>query len=655
MSGVKWSVIGQVLGDRYEIQERIGSGGMSVVYRAHCSYLHRDVAIKVLRNQYADDEEFLRHFSREARAAARLSHPNIVNIYDVGQDEDLDISYIIMELVSGRSLKNILAERGSLDPLEALDITDQILGALECAHHNGVIHRDIKPDNVMIDESGRIKVADFGIARAQGTGTFVPGDKIVGSVRYMSPEQARGRHTDSRSDLYSVGIVLYEMLTGTVPFDGDSTIGVALRQMNDEPEPIDQVRPDVPRPLADAIMSSLAKDPGERYASAEQMRAALDDARQGRAPTRRRRTHRDDDDTRVVSRSDGSIGAGESSMVRRPRDRGAQRYRDERDSREELEPPRRRWGWTAFIWILLLLAASAVVGYSAYWVWDWFAVPVVEVPDVQGERVPTAEAVLEEHGLTAEIVASTHDEDVPANHVLSQKPDTGSEVRRGHTVELTVSEGPQWVDGGVPDVIGESKLSAQVTLENEGLSVDFSDEYHDEVPSGHVIDQIPEPASRVQRGSEIILEISKGPEPRPFDLPGYIGEAEDPTREALDDKGLRVRVVRETADMPEGRIIDQDPAPGTEVAAGDTVTLTVSEGPDRDLNEDTITISVPDEPAEQMIRVELIDAESTRVLFHDRVEGGSEMELSVYWSGEAARVFVYSDDSPIESITFRED
>jgi len=653
-------VIGRILGDRYEILERIGSGGMSLVYRAHCSYLRRDVAIKILRNQYADDAEFLRHFRREARAAARLSHPNIVNIYDVGQDEDLEISYIIMELVTGQSLKSILAEHGPLDLDDALAITDQILSALESAHKNGVIHRDIKPDNVMVDESGRVKVADFGIARAQGTGTFVPGDKIVGSVRYMSPEQARGRHTDARSDLYSVSIVLYEMLTGAVPFDGDSTIGVALRQMNDEPEPIHRVRQDIPRPLSDVIMSALAKAPTDRFASAGQMREALEAARQGRSLTDRGRTHQGMDDTRVVGRTPGEMGErglrGPAVSEHRSRDSEAYRSNDMEFEEDELELPRRRWGWTAVIWILLLLAASAVVGYSAYWVWDWFAVPIVEVPDVQGERVPTAEAVLVEHGLEAEIVASSHDDEVPANHVLSQKPGSGNQVRRGQTVELTVSEGPHWVEGGVPDVTGESRLSAQVSLENVGLTVDFAEEYHDEIPSGRVIDQIPEAGARVQHGSEILLEISKGPEPRPFALPGYIGEEEEPTREDMEDKGLRVRVVRESADLPSGLVVQQDPNPGTEVAAGDTVTLIVSEGSDRDLNEDVITVSVPSEPDEQVIRVELIDRrQSARVVFHDRVQGGTELDIPVYWSGEAARVFVYSGDSPIEAITLRDE
>lgn len=642
-------MIGRVLGGRYEILGRLGSGGMSVVYRAKCAYLEREVAVKILRERYADDTEFLQHFRREARAAARLTHPNIVNVYDVGEDPDRGQYYIIMECVSGKSLKDLILQEGPLETNRAVDIACRILSALSCAHEGGVIHRDIKPDNVIIDDaSGAVKVTDFGIARARGTGTLVPTtDKVMGSVRYMSPEQARGRHTDVRADIYSVGVVLYEMLTGRVPYDAETDVAIALEHIQGRPLPPSTVREEVPVQLDEIIACAMSKDPVRRYENARDMRQDLIAIKHGEPPVHCRAVQ-SQDDTRVVGAVKDSREEPRVSKIRNRGDWG------EGNGGGSDGPgsaaPRRRF---RFVWVLLLLVTLGVVGYSAYLVWDWFSVPVVQVPEVTGQRLATAEAVLEEHGLRAEIVASMHDDDVPANHVMRQRPEPGEEVRRGQTVHLTISEGPHWVDGGVPDVTGMRNLEARVTLENVGLIVDVTEEYHEDVPSGYVIDLIPGPGTRVQRGTSVTLEVSLGPEPRPFVLQGYIGLPLTEVLAELDEAGLESRVVREVADFPAGVVVSQDPAPGTEVTTGDTLTLVASTGNDEEANEEVIGVSLPEQPGVQMVRIDVMDHLGHRVVYHDRVEGGTEFEVTIYWYGTGARAFVYSGDSVVQALTFR--
>ncbi len=644
-------MIGRVLGGRYEIIQRLGSGGMSVVYKAKCSYLEREVAIKVLRERFADDEEFLSHFRREARAAARLSHPNIVNIFDVGEEPDQGLYYIIMEYISGRSLKDLITREGPLHPDTAVDITCQILKALECAHDSGVVHRDIKPDNVIIDSSGAVKVADFGIARAQGTGTVVSTDRIMGSVRYMSPEQARGRHTDARSDLYSVGVVLYEMLTGKVPFEGDSAVAIALEHMHQSPPLPSEVREDIPSGLDDVILCAMAKDPGRRYPDSDHMLQDLLLVQQGGSPKAKREEFLNDD-TRIMDRV--PVRSRGSKMVATKRSRRREEPRDSGDefSEDDDQPRQRRW-WLIILWLVFTMMVVGVLAYAAYWVWDWYTVPIVDVPEVVGEQLPTAEAVLEEHGLQSEIVASKHDDDIPANHVISQRPLPGEQVRRGGTIELTISQGPQWVEGGVPEVVGMPRLDAQVALQNAGLEFELSEEYHEEVPGGHVIDQFPPPGDKVQRGSVVDLQISRGPEPRPFAMQGYIGKSLPVVLSELTELGLEARVVREVADFPEEMVFDHEPEVGVEVNAGDIVTLIVSRGNERDVIEEEITVTLEETPQLQRVTVELMDSVSRRVVFDDLVEGGSEFDLTLYWYGSGARAFVYINNSAVRVITFR--
>ncbi len=646
-------MIGRVLGDLYEIVERLGSGGMSVVYRARCSYLHRDVAVKVLHGQLAQDEEFLDHFRREAWASARLSHPNIVGIYDVGEEPTEDLYYIVMEHVPGPNLGELLAQEGQLSVERSVGIAVEILKALNFAHRKGVVHRDIKPDNVMIDDSGRVKVADFGIARAADTGTIVAGKAILGSARYMAPEQARGAYTDARADLYSAGIVLYEMLTGTVPFDGEGPVEIAMGHVQREVPDPRGLKPEISDDLHYVIAKSLEKEPGRRYASAETMGRDLVSIVRGE-PIARTRTRRDDR-TRVLDESDVAAGfgggisgnppAGDDYL---PPDDGL----DDRFDPEEDSGGGRGPSAALVVLLVLAIAALGVVGYAGYLVYDWLTVPEVDVPVVTGERLATAESILEEHGLNSEVVASRHDDEVPANYVIEQQPVAERQVRRGHTVLLTISEGPEWIDGGVPEVLGMTQQEAEVALANVGLAASVEERHHEEIVRGRVIDQLPDPGARVQRGSTVNLEVSLGPEPRPFALGGFIGKRESVAVAELASADLEFNVVRETADFPEGIVTAQDPPAGREVTVGDTVTLVVSSGNDREANREVISVQLPAEPAIQNLRIELIDQYSQRVAYQDRLAGGTALDVDVYWYGIGARAFVYSDNVLLESVIF---
>ncbi len=639
-------MIGYVLGGRYEIQRRLGAGGMSIVYMARCTYLNRQVAVKVLRKRYAEDEEYLRHFRREAQAAAGLSHPNIVNVHDVGEEPEESLYYIVMEYVSGQSLKEIIAREGSLSPQQAVEFTDQILRALQCAHNKGVIHRDIKPDNIIIDEEERVKVTDFGIARAPEGGTMVAEDsgRIMGSVHYMAPEQARGRGTNQEVDLYSTGVVLYEMLTGKLPYEADSPMRVALEHVRKPAPRASEENPALGEGLDEVIMRALAKDPGRRYSDADSMRRDLQAVMRGDKPAGGGLTEEKAGDTRDVSEiSDEFFGSRNKSQTS-----GTRQSRSEEKSQSHR--PRLR---ISYVWILLLLVFAAVVGYSAYWVWDWYNVPVVDVPTVVELRLSSAESVLDEHGLRAEVIASQHHEEIPANHIISQQPPPGEPVRRGQMIQLTVSEGPHWIEGGVPDVVGLTRLEARVELENVGLEAEYSERYHDEVAAGRIIDQVPSEGTRVQRGTVVQLEVSKGIEPKPFALHGYVGKLIDDVLDDFEELGLESKIVREEADFPPDRVVAQDPEVGTEVSAGDTISLVVSKGNDMEATEGEVTISLAEEPSVQEVRVSVIDQASHRMVFRDLLPGGTERQVTVFWYGSAARVQIYSEGRLIDHAVLR--
>lgn len=513
-----------VIDGRYRAMKRLGSGGMAEVWCAEDEVLGRRVALKLLGGRFAEDPEWRERFRREAQAAAGLTHPNIVGIFD--RSEWNGTPYIAMELVDGQTLKELVTERGPLPPHIAVGLTEQILRALAYAHRRGIVHRDIKPQNVILDPEGEAKVADFGIARA-GNSEMTQTGAIVGTVQYLSPEQANGQPVDRRSDLYSVGIVLYELLTGHVPFDGEAPVAIALKHVSELPVPPGQLRPGIPPALEAVVLRSLEKDPNRRYQSAEEFIAALEQAR--RAPTR----------PIVVEQTVPEAWVAE----------------EERRSR-----------WWVWALILLVLAGIAVGAYFL------LAGSKVTVPNVVGRDAEQAADRLRDRGLEVDFETRESDK-VPENEVISQDPDPGTEVREGTTVNVVVSGGKGTLP--VPDVVGDSQENAEQSLEALGFKTKVERAYSDTVPEGDVISTSPQVGRQVTKGRTITLTVSRGEQG--VAVPGLVGNTQQGAEQALQSAGLAVgEVTEQESSEPAGTVLEQNPASGTTVEPGSSVAIVVA-------------------------------------------------------------------------------
>lgn len=617
-------MVGRILGGRYQIQHRVGSGGMATVYRAVDTYLNRPVAVKILRPEFAGDEDFVRRFRREARAAASLSHPNVVAVYDVGREGD-DTYYIIMEYVDGPTLKEYIREGGPLPAHEAVRIAGEILEALEHAHQMGVVHRDVKPQNVLLTRGGHAKVADFGIARATTGASATHTATVVGTAHYVSPEQARGQAADERSDVYSTAVVLYEMLTGRVPFEGEIPVAVALKHVRDEPLPPRAINPSVPAALERVVLRAMAKDPAQRYPSAGAFRRELIAAANGRStlpdsPAPADPAHAEpepDQPTLVVGR-----------------------------------PPRRRlgtlWRQVAVLTVLTVLLAGS--GALAYWgVGRWLRVPTVDVPDVRGMSLVEAQRRLTAAGLLPVVVATRYSNTVPVNSVIDESPTPGTPVKAGRRVELTVSSGPDWVPGGVPDVAGQAARQAELNLENAGLRWVEVHRYDDRVPRDHVVDTEPPAGSSVTVGTTVRIMISDGPEPQPFALPDWTGQPLADVQAAIRAQGLKVgSVTQRPGSYPQGAVLDTNPKPGAVVRPGDSVDLVVSSGCEHAA---VLTISIPATyTAPVSVEVFAVDTFTPRHRIYQGVRPpGSQIPVNVCWSGPEARWDATANGAPLAS------
>lgn len=615
------------------MEKMIGEGGMAIVYLAEDGYLHRKVAVKVLRSQFSGDEEFVRRFRREAQAAASLSHPNVVAIYDVGELDDT--YYIVMEYVDGRTLKDVIKQDGPLPIPTAARIAAQICDALEHAHQNKIVHRDIKSQNILLTRTGRVKVADFGIARAVATSTLVNTGTIIGSAHYFSPEQARGGFVTEKSDLYALGVVLYEMVTGAVPFDGDSPISVAVKHLQEKARPPRQLVPHIPARLEAIILRAMEKDPGRRYQSAGEMlndlNAALHELSEGRGGgvdvSRTMVLDRTRPSREIATAGDRpEEGAGEGAGT------GA--------------PARRRRIPT---WAVVTITALVLFAVGIKAAADWINVPIIQVPPVEGISLPDAERTLRAAQLDYKVVASMPSSQVPANHVISQKPEAGESVRAGRRIELTLSMGPDLVKDGVPPVEGKHIREAQILLEGAGLTVRMTETYNADVPAEYVISQNPRAGTRVEKGTEVILVVSKGPQVQEFVLPDFYGDHIDDVRQRLADLGLKEGTLTQVAsDKQPGIVISQDPQAGTTVKTGDKVNFQVAQGYNLPKHRSRVTIVVPQNaPAQSEIRVVVIDARggSGRTAYEDIHRPGDNFDITVDWIGQQARLVVYMNGS----------
>ena len=553
------------LGGRYEIGELLGRGGMAEVHIGRDARLGRTVAVKMLRPDLARDPSFQARFRREAHSAASLNHPAVVAVYDTGEDQfsGNPVPYIVMEYVEGSTLRDLLASGSRLVPERALEITDGVLNALAYSHQQGIVHRDIKPANVMLTKAGDVKVMDFGIARSLDdmSATMTQTSAVIGTAQYLSPEQARGEQVDARSDLYSTGCLLYELLTGRPPFVGDSPVSVAYQHVREEPVPPSQVDPDVP-PSADAItLKALTKDREDRYQTAAEMRADIAAALAGRpvaGPPPAATTQR-------MDRTSILAGAAATPAVLAG-SRGD--TRDASDGR----------GGRALGYALLGVAVIAVFVIAALLGRGLFGGgggEMVVVPDVTGLTVEDAQAKLELEGLTLGATTEEPSERVPEGAIISQTPEDGTRLEEGRPVEVVVSTGIE--ETKVPPLVGLSLDEARQALSEVGLELGDRTQVPSDKPSGTVIKVDPKEGETVEVGSAVAVRYASGSNR----VPNLVGKTESEARRLIEDAGFVVgqSSTQETGDAEPGTVVSQSPAPKQTLRLGSTVSYVVATAP----------------------------------------------------------------------------
>jgi eukaryotic-like serine/threonine-protein kinase len=565
------ALIGTLFDGRYKIERRLGSGGMATVYLAEDQELGRRVAIKILNDRHAHDEQFVERFRREAKNAAALSHPNIVSIYDRGEAEGT--YYIAMEHLDGRSLKELIVSRGPAPIPVAIDYARQILAALRFAHRNGIVHRDIKPHNVLVDSEGRVKVTDFGIARAGAASQMTEAGSIVGTAQYLSPEQARGTNVDQRSDIYSLGIVLYELLTGTVPFTGDTPVEIAMKHISETPAPPSATRSEIPHDLDLVVTRALAKDPADRYQSAEEMDADLERVARGVAISR----ETEESATQILAAPTTVMSAATAATMVQPALRGAVApappppppvYYDYD------EPLRRRPLWP---WLLALLFVIAA-GVGGYFLYQQINHKIgsssgVAVDNYEGMTQQVATQRVHAAGL-GYVLKKQPSSQGEVGTVVSQDPPPGSLVKKGNSVTLFIGSGPPKTT--VPDVRGKSESDAVAALVGAHLKYKALPVPSDK-PAGTVLAQDPKPNTKVTQNTVVNFTFSKGPQP--VAVPNVVGSSAATATSTLQGNGFAVRSTQVDSDQPAGTVVSQNPAANTSAPAHSTVTISVSKGP----------------------------------------------------------------------------
>ena len=560
---------GKLLGNRYEIIEKIGNGGMATVYKATDKILKRNVAVKILRDEFTTDEEFIKRFEVEAQSAARLTHPNIVSIYDVGVEDNLH--YIVMELIQGKTLKEIiLEEKGPLPWKWSVNVAIQIASALETAHRNNIIHRDIKPHNIIITEDGIAKVTDFGIAKAVSNSTITAFGTTIGSVHYFSPEHARGGFTDAKSDLYSLGVVLYEMVTGRVPFDADTPVSVALKHMQEKPEEPIEVNPNVPVAVNKIIMKALQKDTTLRYQTATEM---LDDLRKS------------------LKNPDGDfVDDSEYDPTAKTQVLHTEMYNNSRGSNEDKGKKdgkfkafiKRHKKLSIFIGLVLLFALSLGGTILALNITN---PPEVDMPNVVGLSREEAQQDVEDAKLVFEVAKEEYNKDVPEGYVISQKAedDLGDftttpgdrKVKQGSTIQVIISKGQEKTT--VPNVEGKEREEAIKMLEDANLVAEVVEETSKTVEEGYVISQETDPDSEAFAGDTVKIHVSTGTGIKQVTVISVIGQDEATAKSNLESLGLKVNVTYQDATSNNGKVTAQSIDANKVVDEGTTITLTVNQ------------------------------------------------------------------------------
>ena len=557
-------LVGKVLGNRYEIIKKIGVGGMATVYKARCNVLNRYVAVKVLREEFITDEEFIKRFNSEAQSAASLTHPNIVSIYDVANDGN--IYYIVMELIKGKTLKEIIDTDGILSWKWSVNIAVQIAQALDVAHKNNIIHRDVKPHNIIITEDGVAKVTDFGIAKAVSNSTITAFGTALGSVHYFSPEHAKGGFTDAKSDIYSLGVVLYEMLTGRVPFDADTPVSIALKHMQEEAiEPI-KLNPNIPQSLNDIIMKAMKKEPSERYMTAAEM---IDDLKE---------TLKNPDGDFV--RMSESVDVAKTQRVQTIDNNKGSKFqgpKEDEDTKKSFFSKNK----PLKIILIVVLAIAIFIGsiLIAYNVINASKPKEVLLPNLVGMTQEEAQSTLLKLNLKYKVVEEKYDEEVEADKILTQEPPyiENFNVLENSTVEVVVSKGKEIVI--MPSVIGKKQEEAEKMLKEMGLKVEIVEENNDKVEAGYVIKQEPTEKEEVPGKSTVKIYVSKGI--KMVTVPSVLGKSLEDAKKLLEDAGLVIAAIITETDTTkdDNTIIKQTLESGKQVEEKTEITITVNSLP----------------------------------------------------------------------------
>ena len=552
---------GRLLGNRYEILENIGNGGMATVYKAKCHVLNRYVAVKVLRDEFTTDGEFVKRFNTEAQSAASLTHPNIVSVYDVGSEGD--IYYIVMELIKGKTLKEIINEDGALSWKWSVNVAIQIASALETAHKNNIIHRDIKPHNIIITEDGIAKVTDFGIAKAVSNSTITAFGTTIGSVHYFSPEHARGGYTDAKSDLYSLGVVLYEMVTGQVPFNADTPVSVALKHMQEIPKEPMELNPNLPKAVNDIIMKAMQKDTNLRYQNATEMLRDLSKALKN-----------PNGDFVVTEKQEDFPTQRISTIYDKSEEAPSRRNNENKKEDGKLKTFIKNHKALSLVlggillFVITILITNLVIKLVTK--------ADVQIPDVVGMEQTEAQKTIEDAKLKYEKKSEEYNKDVPAGYIISQDPGymPNYNVKEGSTISVVVSLGQNLVK--VPKVTGLTQDDATKQLEDLGLVVNVEETYSSKVEAGYVIEQSVKENEEIDAGESITIKVSKGTEK--VTVPDLTGKTESEAKTAIKDAGLKLKTVVTTEDTTkeDGVVVKQSLEAGTEVEKNATITITIN-------------------------------------------------------------------------------
>ncbi|EAE3596321.1 Stk1 family PASTA domain-containing Ser/Thr kinase [Listeria monocytogenes] len=649
-------MIGKRLSDRYKILHAIGGGGMANVYLAHDIILDRDVAVKILRIDLADESNLIRRFQREAQSATSLVHPNIVSVYDVGEENDLH--YIVMEHVDGMDLKQYIHENPPISYEKAVDIMLQIVSAVAIAHQHHIIHRDLKPQNILIDHDGVVKITDFGIAMALSETSITQTNSLLGSVHYLSPEQARGGMATQKSDIYSLGIVLYELLTGKVPFDGESAVSIAIKHLQADIPSAREQNPEIPQSLENIIIKATAKDPFLRYQNAEEMEKDLQTClNKDRLNEPKYVFPTDDGDTKAIPiiATKDTMQNLDKTIVPEGKVAAAEAVPEEKKGKKKKKMSKKK----KITLIVFSVIAIFIIGILLLWLLGK-SPDEVAVPDVSGKTEDQAVALLQKEGFVIGKTAEKNSDEIAEGKVINTDPEAGEMKEKGTKINLFVSIGSKKIT--MDDYTGRSYTDTKAILEQQGFKNISSEEaYSSEVGKGMIISQTPTQGTEVvAKSTDVKFVVSKGAEPITLkDLRGYTKTAVEDYASPL---GLKVSSKEENSSTVEkGQVISQSPSAGTAMNAGDTIEIVISAGPkEKQVKEVTKTFNIPytpsdeDNPQPQKVQIYIQDKDHSMTSAYREMSITQNTSVEITFQieeGSSAGYKIISDDKVIDEGT----